>query len=503
MKTSKIIIILLTIGVIVRLALPHLYSPLSKEHLQYDMLRLWHSAEFIFKDPKYFEGRDPPLFILFLNFQQFIIKYLSTIPIKSFSFLHIINLIIVNYLTAIFYNLFFKKWLKIFITKKIFIAKLLIFILPNVIFLAFGTPLDQKYFFIGLIASQLSLGTVYFYYLSAKKIGLKNNYLMSFCLILIFVPSLLNLFNFFLMITLLLFIGSIAFYISLVFLERGNTLYCSLNSLFWTLSALCKVSFLPVGLFMSAYAWYQNDHKIRNIIISILIASPFLIANAIRTNKILGYYAPLGDLYNVRWENYSNYQLVKLYFDDYPYIFSGTVNNTMPLAPLSNWMASRNDKPMRMLVEKVYSANGKSDHKKIIDNIPLAFSDYLRIWRESFIMFFFHPSWPDGVKEINLWSHYGNRWPNQKMPGNVLSITNYYFRWIWAIVLAYVIISNSINFFKKRFNLISILTSAYFLFLLFQTQITITGRYRKPIEPLVFLNLVLIIQNRKPKRIKH
>ena len=100
-------------------------------------------------------------------------------------------------------------------------------------------------------------------------------------------------------------------------------------------------------------------------------------------------------------------------------------------------------------------------------------------WRENIVLFFFAPSWPESA--VNDWEGRGD----------------YYTRWVWAPLILVVFVGNIREFLSRRFDLIPIAVTAITLSMILQNVVLIEGRYRKPVEPLLWLNLVWILSSKK------
>ena len=67
---------------------------------------------------------------------------------------------------------------------------------------------------------------------------------------------------------------------------------------------------------------------------------------------------------------------------------------------------------------------------------------------------------------------------------------------MWAPLIAVVLIWNAYMFVKGRFHLLPVAVTIFALLLILQNVVTAEGRYRKPLEPLLLMNLVWLISTR-------
>ena len=74
----------------------------------------------------------------------------------------------------------------------------------------------------------------------------------------------------------------------------------------------------------------------------------------------------------------------------------------------------------------------------------------------------------------------------------------YWCRWMWAPLILLVFVLNVREFANRRFDLIPVATVVLTLAIMLQNVILIEGRYRKPVEPMLLLNLVWVLSRKKP-----
>jgi hypothetical protein len=69
---------------------------------------------------------------------------------------------------------------------------------------------------------------------------------------------------------------------------------------------------------------------------------------------------------------------------------------------------------------------------------------------------------------------------------------------MWAPLILLVFVLNVREFANRRFDLIPVATVVFTLAIMLQNVILIEGRYRKPVEPMLLLNLVWLLSRKKP-----
>jgi hypothetical protein len=146
-----------------------------------------------------------------------------------------------------------------------------------------------------------------------------------------------------------------------------------------------------------------------------------------------------------------------------------------PLAPLSGWRIHRSkfdDSHATVVVNALY---GDRDWKNSYARFNDDRDEWLMQWRENIVLFFFAPSWPE--TGIGGWD------------GNLENVA----RWMWAPLILIVFAGNFREFVARRLDLIPVAVTLLTLTLAFQNSVLMEGRYRKPVEPLLLLNLVWLV----------
>jgi hypothetical protein len=155
-------------------------------------------------------------------------------------------------------------------------------------------------------------------------------------------------------------------------------------------------------------------------------------------------------------------------------MFSSPSTGTAPLAPLSSWGMQRSfgDSEAKFVIDSAY---GERDWKAAYELYNHDQSEWWAQWRENVVLFFFSASWPEFAWE---------GWP---------SLAERWCRWLWAPLILLVLVFNFREFAHRRFDLIPVAVTVFTVLLAFQNAVLMEGRYRKPVEPLLWLNLVWVI----------
>jgi hypothetical protein len=151
-----------------------------------------------------------------------------------------------------------------------------------------------------------------------------------------------------------------------------------------------------------------------------------------------------------------------------------------PLEPVSHWAIRRafEDSKARVIID---SSHGGRDWKNAYEqfNNDTDAEEWMAQWRENIILFFFAPSWPETA--FAQWDGH----------------LEYLGRWLWAPLILVVFVFNIREFAYRRFDLIPVAVTAFTLLLAFQNTVLVEGRYRKPLEPLLILNLVWVLAGKQ------
>jgi uncharacterized membrane protein YoaK (UPF0700 family) len=70
-------------------------------------------------------------------------------------------------------------------------------------------------------------------------------------------------------------------------------------------------------------------------------------------------------------------------------------------------------------------------------------------------------------------------------------------RWIWAPLILSVFACNIGEFVRRRFDLVPVAVTLFTLLMALQNVVIAEGRYRKPVEPLLLLNLVWLLDRKR------
>jgi hypothetical protein len=328
----------------------------------------------------------------------------------------------------------------------------------------------QNRWAIGIAFGLLSAVFPWLWYRAAKELNLARKLALPFYAVLVWTPSLLTIFSYVMTEALLLPMLGLSLWISARHLRKASLIGYLTAVATWTLTCQIKAIVLPVGAMACLYCWLARGRQFSHLAWALSVFVLLLLPNTIRTYHLLGYCAPFGSSWGVRLQLESGARVTRFEWDKGHYIFSSPSMYVAPLWPLSLWGSSRNISNVTYTVV-VDPCKGSTDWVLNESHLHYTWSNRLTDHVENAIFLLFSPSWP----EYNFYTPEG--W------------LNYWIRWIWGPLIFWIIAQNIQAYRTRVFDLIPVLTTILLLFLLLQNEAVTEGRYRKPLEPFVLMNL--------------
>jgi hypothetical protein len=347
---------------------------------------------------------------------------------------------------------------------------------------------DNRYL-IALASALMSVLMPWTFYRASREFGLPKVPSRWVWALIAATPSLFVIYHYLMMETLLLLLEGIALWMTARYLRKGGTQAFLIFVIAWTLAVLTKPTVGPLAAVCFLWVWWKKSTPIRDLAIAAMIALLLVAPQAVRSKRKLGFYAPFGNPWLTRLMLRSQATSSELDLFD-----TNTPNGTprlaivrstspscllQPLKPLSQWQMRRSNTSTIsvIVINSAYGELGwKQAYQRYSDHTDL--SEWLAQWRENIVLFFFAPSWPESTQG----------WDGQ---------LEYYGRWLWAPLIVLTFLLNLKQFSNRRFDLIPVITVFFTIFLALQNVFIMEGRYRKPLEPLLLLNLVWIVATRQ------
>ena len=343
-------------------------------------------------------------------------------------------------------------------------------------------------FLIPLTSAAMSVVMPWTYYRAARDFGMSKLRSLWVWVLIASTPSLFTIYHFIMMETLLLLLEGVALWMTARYLRKGGTKAFLVFVACWTLASLTKPTLVPVAGICFLWSWWKRRPPIRDLALAAAVAIVMLTPSAIHSNVTLGFVAPFGNpwLTKLMLRSGARTTFVRFYFHhkdgertdgqrkSAEMLFSSPSANMLPLAPFSSWGIQRSfgNSAVRFVID---SAHGERDWKAGYEEYNHDPSRWWAQWRENVVLFFFSPSWPEFA--FGGWPAKAENW----------------FRWLWAPLMLLVVALNFREFVHRRLDLIPLAVTVFTLLMAFQNAVLMEGRYRKPVEPLLWLNLVWVI----------
>jgi hypothetical protein len=357
--------------------------------------------------------------------------------------------------------------------------QLFIFVLRKVTF-------DNRYL-VAFVSAALSVLMPWTYYRTARAFGLPKGPSLCVWALIVWAPSLLVVYHYIMMETLLLLLDGLALWATARYLRKGGCSLFLLMVFLWTGAVLTKPTVAPLAGVCGLWSWWKQRPPLKTIAVAAALVIVMLIPQAIRSEVSLSFIAPLGNPWLIRIQQRTNTKSIEIKFyphpnkyshfktqPEYDFLFTSPSSFVKPLAPLSDWQIRRG-RDTKLAVISINSAYGQRDWKNAYEAWAPSASVWFDLWGENIVLFLFSPSWPENESHI---------WIDTWEPPS---------RWIWAPLTFFVLAGNIGLFLKRRFDLLPVATTCLTLFLALQNVVIFEGRYRKPLEPLLFINMVWII----------
>lgn len=340
-------------------------------------------------------------------------------------------------------------------------------------------------------AALLSVLMPWTYYRAARNFGLSKISSLWVWAFIACAPSLSTIYHFMMPETLLLFLEGAALWMTARYLRKGGTEAFLVLVFCWTAAGLTKPTVIPLAGICTLWACWKRHPSLRQIAIGSALALVLLLPQAIRSSLSIGFVAPFGNPWLTRVQLQAGAKLLNMNFyghyqarahfrfpDKHYEISFGSPSFFMrPLEPVSDW-APRAAWSSRQADIVIDSADGEADWKEAYHRFDSGWDGWLLRWRENIVLFFFAPSWPESA---------AGEWDGH---------LEYRSRWLWAPLILFVFVLNVREFVQRRFDLIPVATTLYTLCIALQNVLIMEGRYRKPVETLLLLNLVWLFGRR-------
>jgi len=345
---------------------------------------------------------------------------------------------------------------------------------------------------VALASAVLSVLMPWTYYRAAREFGLRKVAALWVWVLIAWTPSLFTLYHYIMMETLLIFVEGVALWMTARYLRKGGGTAFLVSVFFWMLACLTKPTVIPLAGVCLLWSWWKKAPSLRTIAAALVLAGVLVLPSAIRSKIGLGFVAPFGNTWLTKIQHRSGARTIYVHFyhssreyfhvhshsSQYDLLFGSPSCYIEPLWPLSHWEIRRAYKDSWATLT-VNSAHGSGDWENAYNSLHVGWREWLAQWRENVVLFLFAPSWPETAM------HEWDGW------------LTYVTRWMWAPLIVFVLVSNVGEFRRRCFDLVPVAVTLFTLFLALQNVATTEGRYRKPVEPLLLLNLVWAVRSNR------
>jgi hypothetical protein len=257
---------------------------------------------------------------------------------------------------------------------------------------------------------------------------------------------------------------------------RSVSLHFS-SALVWALAAATRVFALPFAIVMLLWNLWRSPRRVGRILLATLAFAAVAIPLSIREHHMLRVWNPFGfprmnQIYMDSGKQTLHFNISRDHHAiGWTYEFGSPALYQEPLEPLSHWKSSRAGSTDFAIDED----RGMADWDAALSKYRAPWRERLHLWMENSIIFNFAPSWPDNNPD-RFWDR----------AAIVL-------RWAW-VPLALLTFAGNITAFRRMAGterLFALLTTAAWILTPLLPAV-MEGRYRKPVEGLLVVNLLLL-----------
>src|SRR5437868_1572564 len=200
---------------------------------------------------------------------------------------------------------------------------------------------------IGIYAGSMSVMTCYVWYRAMRELLPSGGLAMLGWAILLWLPSWIGIFSYFMTETLMLPTMGLALWFTFRSLRLRTTESFVWCVVFWTLASLARAFAVPMAVVSICYLLYRDQQLTRKLLIAAVIVVCACVPPAYRTYQILGVWSPFG--YTMMNQIYfeSGAREIKIHLSKHGatvgwmYGFASPSMGSRPLRPLSDWASSR------------------------------------------------------------------------------------------------------------------------------------------------------------------
>ena len=294
-------------------------------------------------------------------------------------------------------------------------------------------------------------------------------------------PSWITIYAYFMQETLLLPLLGAALYATWRCRRKQTVASFVVMTGLWALAGLTRGIAIPLAAVAATWLWLVQSQKLPKAGYSLLLLTLILGPLAYRSYAVMHMISPHGigqlvALYLQSGKREIHVHYIREDGAQWNYWFGSPSTGEKPLAPLSDWTTSREGQ----VHARIRMANGAEDWHTALERNALTPARYLPLTGENLIYLFFGSSWPDN---------------NRERP---LEYMQHHSRWLWAPLTLLVVLF--IGFYWRRLRGDRLLPCLLLTWFLVQGLLPVAvneGRYRKPLEGLLVVQVALLVAVRR------
>jgi hypothetical protein len=299
--------------------------------------------------------------------------------------------------------------------------------------------------------------------------------------LLAWLPSWIAIFSYFMTETLFLPLLGASLW-QTVRARRTRTLpsFCGMVTL-WVLTGMTRGIAVPIAGLAGLWAWLYQPKKVAAATASIVIALLATVPFSLRNYRYLHLWSPLGtgwpgDIYTESGTTDIRLDLVLGDGSTANYGFMSPSLCVKPLEPLSQWESKRSG----LLSVVIDTRKGAKDWRAAYKRNAVHGLERLKLRWENLVLVMLGPSWPDNN-------------PDYRVARVELAM-----RWIWLPLFLLVSIAAILRWRTTlRRPLVPMTIAVWFFFQAVSLLIINEGRYRKPLEGLLIVELLLLVDSER------
>lgn len=329
----------------------------------------------------------------------------------------------------------------------------------------------------------LSVLTPWIWHLLLKEITGNRDLALIGWAVLCGLPSWISIFSYTMSETLFLPCLGVALWLTVKFYRKHSALSCFTCAACWAFASSIRVYALPIAVFLLGWGIYKSSQRASKVACIVAAFALFIVPLSLRTHRLLNVWDPFGfpEMNRIYMDSGKRTLRFEISRDHggyrWLYEFGSPALYEQPLEPISGWHSGREG----VVQFNIDEDHGRADWRRAFESSKTSWSHRLLLRAENYVFFNFAPSWPDNN-------------PDRMWDRAAISM-----RWIWAPLALIVILGNI--YYRRHLALsgagiFAILTTAAWALTPLVPAI-MEGRYRKPVEGLLLMNLLLLIACRR------